>query len=253
MRQDERAPFVTALRQARHDAFPPGQYVGQESFMTASEILTVAARAGIGPGTSVLDVCCGVGGAGRLIATKHGCTYLGVDYSASALDLARQQSGTAPYRFAQAHVPPLPDGVYHVVLLLETMLAFPDKHTLLREVSDALPPGGVFACTVEAGIPLTACERARMPDADTVHLTEMTELVSLLADVGLSVTWTVQRTAAHHAIASALLRSFRAHSTEIARHIGRRSLDDLLTAHQLWSDWLCSGRVTKHALVARKR
>ena len=47
--------------------------------MSASEILSLAARAGIAPGVSVLDVCCGVAGPGRLITRELGCTYVGVD------------------------------------------------------------------------------------------------------------------------------------------------------------------------------
>ena len=42
MRQDERAPHDRALRPARLAAYPPGEFVGQESFMRAGEIRTIA-------------------------------------------------------------------------------------------------------------------------------------------------------------------------------------------------------------------
>ena len=58
MRQDERSPYDQALRTAREAAFPPGEFVEQESFMRAGEILSVARRAGIGPGVSVLPLAC---------------------------------------------------------------------------------------------------------------------------------------------------------------------------------------------------
>jgi cyclopropane fatty-acyl-phospholipid synthase-like methyltransferase len=76
---------LTALEQARATAYPAGEYVGQESFMRASEVRTLARRARVGPGVSVLDLCCGVAGPGRMITAESGCHYLGVDYSASAL------------------------------------------------------------------------------------------------------------------------------------------------------------------------
>ena len=57
--------------------------------MSAGEILAVAVRAGVGPGTSVLDLCCGPGGPGRLITQELGCDYLGVDADASVVELAR--------------------------------------------------------------------------------------------------------------------------------------------------------------------
>ncbi|HEY3687889.1 MAG TPA: class I SAM-dependent methyltransferase [Streptosporangiaceae bacterium] len=233
-------------------AYAPGEYVGQESFMRAGEIRRLARRARIGPDVPVLDVCCGVAGPGRLITADLGCRYLGVDYSAGALEIARGLSGGLPCRFERAHVPPLPDGPFEVVLLLETMLAFPDKNALLSEVARVLAPGGRFACTVEVGRPLTADERARTPDADTVWLVEPATLTAALRSVGLAVTWQEECTAAHHATAAALLRSFRADAAEIAPRIGARALDDLLAAHQLWRDWLGRGRVRKFALVAEK-
>src|SRR4051812_18730680 len=72
MKQDERAPFELALRRARMSAYTPGEFVEQESFMRASEIRAVARRAGIAPGVSVLDLCCGVAGPGRLITRELG-------------------------------------------------------------------------------------------------------------------------------------------------------------------------------------
>jgi SAM-dependent methyltransferase len=253
VRQDQRAPFLTALHGARQAAYPPGEYVGQESFMRAGEIRQLAFRAGVGPGVSVLDLCCGVAGPGRLLAAELGCRYLGLDYSAGAVEIARKLAGDLACRFERRRLPPLPDGRFDVVLLLETMLAFPDKRALLGGVARALEPGGRFAFTVEEGRPLTRSERARMPDADTVWLIELAELTALLAEVGLAVTWQEQCSASHRATALALLRSFRADSARIARRIGTQALAELIAAHELWSDWLGTGRVRKFALVAEKR
>ena len=253
MRQDERAPFLAALQRAREAAYPPGEHVGQESFMRAGEIRQLARRARIGPGVPVLDLCCGVAGPGRLITAETGCRYLGVDSSASAVEIARHRAGDLPCHFQQAHVPPLPDGRFEVVLLLETLLAFPDKRALVGEVARVLEPGGRFALTVEEGRPLTPGERSRMPDADTVWLVELADLTALLHGAGLAVTWQEEWTAPHRATAEALVRSFRDDSAEIARQVGARATDELVAAHELWSDWLGRGRVRKFALVAEKR
>ncbi|MGK5114392.1 MULTISPECIES: class I SAM-dependent methyltransferase [unclassified Geodermatophilus] len=253
MRQDQRAPFLAALQRAREAAYPPGEYVGQESFMRAGEIRQLARRAGVGPGVSVLDLCCGVGGPGRLIAAELGCRYLGLDYSDSAVDIARGLAGHLPCRFEQAHLPPLPDGRFEVVLLLETMLAFRDKRDLVGEVARVLEPGGRFAFTVEEGRPLTPGERARMPDADTVWLIELAELTALLGEFGLTVTSQEQCSASHGATAAAMVQALRGNSAEVARQIGTQALAELIEAHELWTDWLGCGRVRKFALVAEKR
>jgi SAM-dependent methyltransferase len=226
--------------------------VGQESFMSAGEIRDLGRRAGIGPGVAVLDLCCGVAGPGRLLTAELGCRYLGVDSSAGALRIARDLAGDLPCRFEQAHLPPLPDGRFEVVLLLETMLAFPDKRALLGEVARVLEPGGRFAFTVEEGPPLTPRERAEMPDADTVRLVELDELLALLAEAGLRVAWYEECSRAHLETATALLRAYRAESAGIARGIGERATAELITAHRLWCDWLGSGRVRKFGAVAQK-
>ncbi len=220
--------------------------------MCAGEILALAERAGIAPGVSVLDLCCGVAGPGRFLTRERGCSYLGVDSSASAIAIARVRAGDLPCRFEVAHVPPLPTGTFEVVLLLETMLAFADKETLVSGVARALPVGGRFAFTLEEGLPLTEPERAHMPDADTVWLTPLDELQRILARDGLVVRWQDDWSRSHRAVAESLIDAFTADATDIASLIGRRALDELLAAHRLWSEWLATGRVRKLALVAER-
>jgi SAM-dependent methyltransferase len=252
MKQDERTPFVDALHGARVAAYPPNEFVEQESFMRASEIRALADQAGITPRASVLDLCCGIAGPGRFITRELGCTYLGVDYSPSAIDLARQRAGHLPCRFEVARIPPIPSGPFDVVLLLETMLAFPEKAPLLQEISGALASGGRFAFTMEAGLPLTESERATMPDADTVWLIPLPEMLSCLERVGLVARWQEDWTRSHGAVADSLLGAFAGDAPDIAAQIGHRALEELLVAHRLWSDWLREGRVRKIALVVEK-
>jgi ubiquinone/menaquinone biosynthesis C-methylase UbiE len=252
MKQDERGPFVHALQRARVSAYAPGEFVEQESFMRASEIRALAVEAGIAPGVSVLDLCCGIAGPGRFVTAKFGCTYLGIDSSSSAIEIARQRTADLPCRFEVAQIPPVPPGSFDVVLLLETMLAFPDKPALLNEIARALNPGGRFAFTMEEGLPLTPSERDSMPDADTVWLTPLYEMVTSLRRVGLVVRWQDDFSRSHREVADSLIAAFAADAANIAKRIGPRALEELLAAHRLWSDWLGQGRVRKFAVVAQK-
>jgi SAM-dependent methyltransferase len=252
VKQDVRAPFDRALHRARASAYAPGEFVGQESFMTAGEIRAVAVRAGVGPGTSMLDLCCGVAGAGRFLTRELGGEYLGVDASASAVAIARERADDEPCRFVVARIPPLPAGPFDVVLLLETMLAFKDKDALVCAIAAALRQGGRFAFTLEEGAPLTAAEGAAMPDADTVWLTPLDELATILDRAGLAVTWQDDHSHRHRAAAQALADAFAADAEAIAAAIGRRALDELLAAHRLWIEWLAAGRVRKLAMVAER-
>ena len=252
MKQDERASFDLALGRARRAAYSPGEFVEQESFMRAGEIRALAVRAGIGPGVSVLDLCCGVAGPGRFVTAELGCSYLGVDSSASAIAIAQERAAGLPCRFEVGRVPPVPRGPFDVVLLLETMLAFADKPTLLRQIASALPVGGRFAFTLEEGQPLTEAERQEMPDADTVWLLPLSVLRSLLEEVGLRVSWVQEDSEAHREMADALIDAFTADRSAIVAQVGDQALDELLAAHRLWSDWLRDGRVRKFAVVAEK-
>jgi SAM-dependent methyltransferase len=252
MRQYDRLPFDDALERARASAYPAGEFVGQESFMSASEILALALRAGVGPGVSVLDLCCGVAGAGRFITQKLGCSYSGVDSSPCAIRIAAARAHDLSCRFDVAQVPPVPAGPFDVVMLLETFLAFPDKGALVHGVAAALRTTGRFAFTLEAGAPLTEGERQRMPEADTVWLVPLPDLLGCLARHGLQVRWQSDCTVAHRVAAESLLAAYAAEASEISGRVGQRALDDLLAAHRLWSDWLGSGRVRKYALVAEK-
>lgn len=220
--------------------------------MRAGEIRALAEHACILAGTSVLDLCCGVAGPGRFLTRELGCSYVGVDSSASAVAIARERAHGLSCRFVVARVPPLPPGHFDAVLLLETMLAFRDKVKLVKAIARALSPRGRFAFTVEEGMPLTESERARMPDADTVWLTPLEELHDLLARAGFVICWQTDWSRSHRQVAESLTAAYTAEAAAIASQIGRQALDELLTAHRLWSDWLASGRVRKFAVVAER-
>ena len=251
VRQDDRAPFDRALHRARVSAYAPGEFVGQESFMTAGEIRALAARAGIGPGVDgagpVLRRRAGPGASSRgsWAATTWAWTPARAPSPSPASARAACRAASRSRRSRRSR-----PARFDVVLLLETMLAFEDKDALVREIAAALAPGGRFAFTLEEGPPLTPAERAAMPDADTVWLTPLDEMAASLERAGLVVTWQEDHSRAHRATAQALADAFAADAADIAAQIGRRALDELLAAHRLWVEWLDEGRVRKLALVA---
>ena len=223
MRQDERAPFVQALQRARVAAYAPGEYVEQESFMRAGEIRALAVRAGIAPGRLRARPVLRRRRAGPVHHAGAGLQLPRASTPARAPSRSRASApATSPAASRWREVPPLPPGTFDVVLLLETMLAFPDKEPLLREIAAALAPGGRFAFTLEEGVPLTEAERARMPDADTVWLTPLEEMLALLERAGLvgPLAGRLQRVAP--AMADALTDAFAADAAAIAAQIGHR-------------------------------
>lgn len=220
--------------------------------MRASEIRRLAVDAGVGPGVSVLDLCCGVAGPGRFLTSTLGCSYLGVDACESAVDIARERATGLPCRFQVGRVPPVPRGPFDVVLLLETFLAFPDKEALLRQICARLPVGGRFVFTLEAGDPLSGAEAAAMPEADTVWLVPVAELTACLDRVGLVVRRQEDVSRDHLEVVASLIAAFGTHGSQIAARAGQPALDRLAASHRLWDDWLRTGRVRKLAFVTEK-
>ncbi len=250
MTATDRAVVAGAFEAARRSAYAPGEFVGQESLMTAGEIRALSRRAEIGPADSVLDLCCGVAGPGRLVAAETGCRYLGVDRDPAAVALARRAAEDLRCRFEVALVPPVPEGPFDVVLLLETLLAFRDKEPLLAGVAAALRPGGRFAFTAEEGRPLTTAERAAMPASDTVWPVPLPTLLAALERHALTVESVTDSTEAHRDTAQALVTAFLAHRPRIAAELGTAAVDDLVRSHRLWATWLRRGRIRKLGIVA---
>ena len=91
-----------------------------------------------------------------------------------------------------------------------------------------------------------------MPDADTVWLAPLDEILGYLERAGLVVGWQEDWSRSHRAVADSLIDAFSADAANIAAQIGPAALDELLAAHRLWSDWLRDGRVRKLAFVAEK-
>ena len=253
MRQDDRAPFDRALHRARVSAYPPGEFVGQESFMTAAEIRALAVQAGIGAGVAVLDLCCGIAGPGRLLTRELGCAYLGVDASAERRR-HRPRARGRPALPLRGRADPAPAGR----LLRRRAPARDDAR--LRGQGRAGPRD-------RRGAPAERAIRVHARGGTAAHGGRAGGDARLRHGVahparrdaprrwggrGWSSRWQEDHSRAHRASREALAEAFTADAEAIAAQIGRRALDDLLAAHRLWIEWLDAGRVRKLALVAER-
>ena len=252
MKQDERAPFVLALQRARVSAYAPGEFVEQESFMRASEIRPSRLEPASHPGSPCSTSAAELPGPGGSSLRSWAAPIWASTRVPAPSTLHASARANLPCRFEVSRIPPIPPGPFDVVLLLETMLAFADKGALLQEISRALTTRRAVRVHAGGGLPLTTAERESMPDADTVWLTPLQEMLTYLKRVGLVVRWQDDCSRSHREVADSLISAFAADATEIAEQIGHRALDELLAAHRLWSDWLRDGRVRKFAFVSRE-
>jgi arsenite methyltransferase len=113
--------------------------------------LRLAALAGIGPGTRVVDVACGSGASARLLARELGAETVGVDLGAQAIERAKrvaQADGVASrtrFVHGDAEALPLADRDFDVALSECSLCTFPDKPRALAEMARLLRPGGTVA------------------------------------------------------------------------------------------------------------
>ncbi len=254
---DSREHWVRALRPAAIDAYGTGEYVGQESFVSASEALALARAAGIRPEDRVLDLCCGTGGLAHHLAASTGCRILGVDRSLSAVCLAQRAVSVhaAPpgVGFVAAEATRLPfSGPFDAVLLFETMLAIAHKGALLAEVHRVLRPEGRFGLTLEEGLPLEKAERQALSSGQMVWLIPSAAFLRLVSLHGYRLVWLEDHTARHAKVAERLFAAYRQRRAEIAEQIGSDLCDRLIADHRVWMRWLATRRVRKLALVVER-
>ena len=130
-----------------------GRYDLLNSVMTAglhhAWRVRAADRAEVGPGDSVLDVCCGTGDLAFELAGRvsPGGRVIGCDFSEPMLDLAREKgekAGVESVRFEWADALQLPydAGRFDAVTVGFGVRNFADRDRGLREMVRVLRPGG---------------------------------------------------------------------------------------------------------------
>lgn len=177
------------------DALEPADLAPVDEFHVRGReaTLELARTAGLGAGTEVLDVGCGLGGASRLLALEFGCRVTGVDlsqdYCRTAEMLAERLGMQASVSYRQANALDLPfeAGSFDAVWTQHAAMNIEDKSGLYGEIVRVLRPGGLLAiydvCAGDEGPPHFPVPWARAPEQS--HLASQAELRDLLVAAGL--------------------------------------------------------------------
>jgi SAM-dependent methyltransferase len=133
----------------RHMGFPPGTRAG---VVAAEAIPELTEELRLRPGSTLLDLACGRGAYGLLVAQKAGTSLIGVDFSAQALTEAREQATRmgvrgASFRIGELTATGLPDASAKAVLCTDA-IQFPDQPaSAYDEIRRVLKPGGRVVLT----------------------------------------------------------------------------------------------------------
>lgn len=125
---------------------------GVDEFHLGGRLATTALLADVDlrPGSSVVDVGCGIGGVARVIAGR-GCTVLGVDLTPEFVDVALRLTAAvglddlARFEVANALELPVDDDWADLATLLHVGMNISDKGALMKEVARVLRTGGAIA------------------------------------------------------------------------------------------------------------
>lgn len=99
------------------------------------------------PGTTVLDVGCGIGGSSRILAQDYGFVVTGITISSQQVQRARQLTSNeldVNFQVDDAMALSFPDASFDIVWSIEAGPHMPDKATFARELMRVIKPGGVL-------------------------------------------------------------------------------------------------------------
>lgn len=101
----------------------------------------------LSPGTTVLDVGCGIGGSSRILAQDYGFAVTGVTISPQQVKRAQELTPagvTAQFQVDDAMALSYPDASFDVVWSIEAGPHMPDKAVFAQELMRVLKPGGIL-------------------------------------------------------------------------------------------------------------
>ena len=143
----------------------------QDHYGGLAAVEALARLGGVGPDSRVLDLCCGLGGPARFLASRFGCRVAGVDLThsrcASGARLTRLVGLPGRVSFVGGDAVRLPfrAGSFTACLSQEALLHVPDKAGALAECARVLIPGGRLAFTDwVAGPRLSPGERRQLSE-----------------------------------------------------------------------------------------
>jgi ubiquinone/menaquinone biosynthesis C-methylase UbiE len=142
----------------------------------------------------VLDIGCGLGGPGRFLVDRFGCSVVGVDVLPFRIELAQALSGVTgmghrtSYRVADATQLDFEDGAFSQVWMLDVAIHIRAKQALFAEIARVLKPGGLLVMHDQTG-PLPEAMRPLTRKAPYVA-PSLAQLIRLVEAAGLRVlTW----------------------------------------------------------------
>ena len=152
----------TTFRNIYRDVFGPE--FAEESdpcgFTTKTDIENIKHHLDLKPGEKLVDIACGRGGNGLVVARDLKTQLVGIDLSTKAIEAAKLRiehfgmQGHAEFLAGDMRELPFADAEFDAALCVDTLYMVPDKRSGLQQVRRVLKPGRPFVIiTWEMDIP----------------------------------------------------------------------------------------------------
>jgi sarcosine/dimethylglycine N-methyltransferase len=198
----------------------------QDHFGGLEAVDILAEKAGIHGASHVLDVCSGIGGPARYLASRLGCRVTGLDITRSRHQSAIRLTELVglqhlvDFRHGSALAMPFADASFDVVIGQEAFAHVPDKPRLIAECARVVKLGGIIAFTdIMVGERLTPEAAARVGrEMAFADFETLDGYGRLLADQGCTVLAREDLSAQWEKILVQRLAMYRGlHETTVAR------------------------------------
>ena len=209
---------------AADDLFP----FDQDHYGGLGAVDALARRAGITAGSRVLDICAGLGGPARFLASRRGCRVVGVELNpgraAGMARLTRRVGLHGLVRVVRGDATALPfaGGRFDACVSQEGLLHVSDKQAVLAEAHRVLAAGGRLAFSDWVARPaLGDLERARLRDwMAAVTLQSLDGYRALLGRIGFHAVEAEDLTDDWRRVLKERLVMYRAMRAETVRRLG---------------------------------
>lgn len=230
----------------------------QDHYGGIAAVDALATRARIGARSRVLDVCAGLGGPARFLATRHGCRVIAVELHPGRARGAHRLTGMVRLadriRVVRGDATRLPvrDRSCDACISQEALLHIEDKGAVLAECRRALVPGGRIAFTDWVARPrLDDGERRRLREwmaAVTLHT--VTGYRELLGHTGFSEIHTEDLSDEWRTILRGRLAMYSGMRREHTRQVGEDRYDAFLRVYTFFAGLVEAGKLGGGRFVA---
>jgi sarcosine/dimethylglycine N-methyltransferase len=232
----------------------------QDHYGGLAAVDALARLGGIGAGSHVLDLCAGLAGPARFLASRRGCQVVAVELNAGRaagaarltrlvrLDhrvrVVRGDAAALPFRAAR----------FDVCLSQEALLHIDDKAAVLREAHRVLAPGGRLVFTDWVARPsLDDAERRRLREwMAATTLQSLDSYRALLGATGFHAATAEDLADEWRAVLRARVEMFRALRQDAVTHLGADRYDEYEQLYAFFVGLLEAGRLSGGRFTATR-